>query len=339
MFSHRPPGRSTRLISGGRLAEIGARDVDEPRRHHRVERSRRDRRAERVGEHEREPVAHDERAREAARDDDDLVGVRVDRKLRQLDRFAGEQLVSDQERQRVDVERERLRRTAGLVDVDRQPPRAGAEDGDALEAGRHQRLEEVERQRALALAPRPSRETGARNIRGSPAAPARAGSESPTRPSRPRPRRAARTTTSTASSCCANPFAMRTQPLPRARQEIGRVRLALQLLHARSRCSTCSRRAAATTSSATARDRRPGRESGRGADSSPPHRSQRQPPLVSLSASAPAQRGAAEDVREQRPSFLRHRRPAVEPPRATKVAPRDAAPAPLCSRALLRAMT
>ena len=85
--------------------------------------------------------------------------------------------------------------------------------------------------------------------------------------------------------------------------------------------SPCSRRAAAATSSATARDRRPGRESGRGADTAPA-------PLATPAAvgvavgKRPGATGAAEDVREQRPSFLRHRWPAVERLRATKVAPR-----------------
>ena len=137
------------------FAEIDARDIDEPACHDRVERARGDGRAERVGEHEREPVAHGERAHEAARDDGNLVGVRVNGKLREIHCFAGEQLVPDQERQRVDVEGERLCRTAGLVDVDREPPGAGAENGDAFEARRHQRLDEVEHQRALPLAPHP----------------------------------------------------------------------------------------------------------------------------------------------------------------------------------------
>ncbi len=223
-----------------------------------------------------------------------------------------------------------LRRTAGLVDVDREPPRAGAEDGDALEARRHERLDEVEHQRALALAPHPVAEQVLVTFedrqlpRLGPARDRRRDHLVRARVERLEQRR-------DGLDLLREPVRDAQQPLPRARQQIGRLRLALQLLHAR----LDARRVVVEPPQP---HRPPQRRIVDQAGDPAEERIQTPAPLAAPAAvgvavgKRPGAAGAAEDVREQRPSFLRHRRPAVEPPRATKSCAACPASAPLLDR-------
>ena len=153
----RAAGAKDAVDGGGGRAHVGARHVDEPRRHHHVQRCGRERRMEGVRVDQRQAVSLSGRTGQDAIDDHDLVRDRVDGELRERDRLAGEQLRGDQEWKRVHVEGERPVGRAGVVDVDRESTGSRAVDGDTGGTRRQQRRDELQRLRALAATQNQSR--------------------------------------------------------------------------------------------------------------------------------------------------------------------------------------